>query len=333
MSDFDKILAYRNISPYLSKEECEIIASRLGFSQETIEKRLVGKNKEDEFKLILLLTDSCKSVEEFEEGLSQLYEKATPDLQVTLKDGTRFMLEIKHTDKDVYSISNGNLNRRIDFAHEHNLTLYFAISIKGFWMLFDEHYLQEKRGKINLSDFLNSKLDDLLGCVSYIFPKEIRIRSVYSKISSKHLGLQFEPYGNLVSYELYYESKKIFRVKGKNSPYYEFIVLLSALQDRLSMDSHIVTRDGDYTVIIDQFKENFQTIPEYKFLLAPIEHMVNENLEKQDAHSFIKQAISNPKAYNYKEQLKYIRATMRFLANCGINIMYIKDHNIYSIEH
>lgn len=332
MSDLNKILAFRDIMPYLSIEEQKNLASTLGLSLDEVEQRLVGKNKEDEFVLILLLMDTCKSIAEFDEGISQLIKTATSDLLVELKNNTKFMLEIKHTDKETYSISSGNLNRRIDFAHKYGLELYFAISIKGYWMLFDEQYMLSKHGKIDVSDFRASKLDSVLGCVSYIFPKGMRIKSVYSKTSSKAIGIGFEPYGNLVSYELYCGANKIFRVKGKNSPYIGYTMILEALQDRLSMDTQEIVQDGEYTIINEEFQRDFNAISEYKFLLAPIEHMVHEELGKYDAHSFIEQAKADPELQKTKFQVEHIRGMIQFLVDNGVDIKYIRNNYIYAIE-
>lgn len=65
-----------------------------------IEKRLVGKNKEDEFVLILIFMEVCKNITAFDEGVSQLLKTATSDLLVELRNGNKFMLEIKHTEKE-----------------------------------------------------------------------------------------------------------------------------------------------------------------------------------------------------------------------------------------
>lgn len=332
MSDLNRILAFRDIMPYLSIDEQRNLASTLGLSLEEVERRLSGKDKEDEFLLILLLMDACKSIAEFDEGISQLIKTATSDLLIELKNGTKFMLEIKHTDKDTYSISHGNLSRRIDFAHKYGLELYFAISIKGYWLLFDEQYMLSKQGKIDVSDFRASKLDEVLGCVSYIFPKGMRIKSVYSKTASKKICIGFEPYGNLVSYELYCGANKIFRVKGKNSPYIGYIMILEALQDRLSMDTQEIMQDGEFTIINEEFRTDFNAISEYKFLLAPIEYMVRDGSERYDAHSFLEQAKENPSLQNSTIQVEHIRGMVQLLVDKGVDIKYIRSNYIYAIE-
>lgn len=332
MSDFNKILAFQSMMPYLTKEKQVELATTLGMSLDEIEQRLVGKNKEDEFILILLFMEVCKSITGFDEGVSQLLSTATSDLLIELKSGEKFMLEIKHTDKEKYSISSGNLKKRIEYAHKYKLKLLFAISIKGYWLLFDEDYMQQKNGKIDMSDFRQSKLDAILGCVSYIFPKTLRIKSVYSTTASKTTGIKFEPYGNLVSYELYYANKKIFRVKGKNSPYLGYILILEALQDRLSMDSQTIEQSGEFTIITEEFTNDFNAVSEYKFLLAPIEHTVIADNQKYTAHTYIEKAKENRDVLKSGFQLGHIRGMMQHLADNGVEISYIKDYYIYKLS-
>lgn len=331
MSDFSKILAFQRIMPYLSKDEQSKLAQTLGMSMEEINKRLVGKNKEDEFILILLFMDICKSITGFDEGVSQLLNTATSDLLIELNSGEKFMLEIKHTDKEKYSISGGNLNRRIEYAKELGLNLLFAISIKGYWMLFDAEYLKSKNGKIDFSDYTKSILDEKLGCVSYIFPKHIRIKSVYSKSDEKSMGIQFEPYGHLISYELYYKDKKIFRIKGKNSPIKGYSMILEALQDRLSMDKQSIEHSGEFTIINEEFTKDFNFISEYNFLLSPIEHMVYDAENKYNPHTYIEKAKSDKSMLDCRFRLEHIRGMMKYLVDNGVDIKYIKNTYIYQL--
>lgn len=275
----------------------------------------------------------CKSITAFDEGVSQLLKTATSDLLVELQNGNKFMLEIKHTEKEKYSISMGNLQKRIDYASKYGLDLYFAISIKGYWMLFSAEYLKEKKGKIEVSDLMKSKLDEILGCVSYVFPKGMRIKSVYSTDETvKSTGIQFSPYGKLVSYELYYNDRKIFRVKGKNSPYIGYTMILEALQDRLSMDTQTIEQSGSYTVINESFSNDFNAISEYKFLLSPIEHTVYDGEEKYTAHTYIENAKVDANLLKMRFQVGHIRGMMQYLADNGIEIMYIRNSLIYKLS-
>ena len=93
MSDFNKIMAFQQMMPYLNKEQQDNLATTLGMELQEIERRLVGKNKEDEFILILLFMEVCKSITAFDEGVSQLLKTATSDLLVELQNEKKFMLE------------------------------------------------------------------------------------------------------------------------------------------------------------------------------------------------------------------------------------------------
>ena len=332
MSDFSRIMAFQGIRHYLSQDEQNKVAQTLGMSIEEIDKRLVGKNKEDEFILILLFMDICKSITGFDEGISQLLKTATSDLLIELKNGEKFMLEIKHTDKEKYSISGGNLNRRIEYANKLGLKLFFAISIKGYWMLFDSEYLKNKNGKIDFSDYTKSILDEKLGCISYVFPKNLRIKSIYSKSDKNSIGIQFANYGYLISYELYYKERKIFRIKGKNSPIKGYSMILEALQDRLSMDKQSIKHSGEFTIIEEEFTNDFNLISEYKFLLAPIEHMLYDSENKYNAHIYIEKAKEDKSILENRFTLEHIRGMMQYLVNNGVDIKYIKNTYIYQLK-
>ena len=220
----------------------------------------------------------------------------------------------------------------MDYAKEYGLDLYFAISIKGYWMLFSAEYLKDKRGKIEISDLAKSKLDEMLGCVSYVFPKGVRIKSVYSTDETvKTTEIQFSPYGKLVSYELYYNDKKIFRLKGKNSPYIMYAMVLEALQDRLSMDTQTIQQSGNYTIINESFSNDFNAISEYKFLLAPIEHTMYDGEEKYTVHTYIENAKADENVLQIRFHLTHIRNAMLYLADKGLDIMYIKNNLIYKL--
>lgn len=333
MSDFNKIIAFQQVMPYLTTKQQEDLANALDMNLQEIERRLIGKNKEDEFVLILLLMEVCKSITGFDEGVSQLLQTATSDLLVELKNGKKFMLEIKHTEKERYFISMGNLQKRIDYAQKYNLELFFAISIKGFWMLFNSNYLQEKKGKIDISDLTKSILDNILGCISYVFPKNLRIKSVYTTgETTKSTGIEFPPYGKMLSYELYYNNKKIFRVKGSHSPYIGYTMILEALQDRLSMDTQTIEHSGDYTIINESFTNDFNAISEYRFLLSPIEHTVYNGDTKYTSHTYIEKAKEDRALLDMRFQLGHIRGVMQYLADNGVDIMYIENNLVYKLN-
>lgn len=326
-TSMEEIISFSQLRKYLSQEEQEKIASAMGTSIDEINTRLSGKDKEDEFILILLLMTCCKNLSAFDEGVSKLFETATSDLILELNDGKKFLLEIKSTTDDKFKISSGNLKKRIDYASSYSLDLYFAISIKGFWMLFKSDYLVAKSGKIDISDYLKSELDDILGICSYMFPKELSIRSVYIRGEyKKPIGINHPEYGNLASYELLYNGKKVFRIKGSNSSYKGYSMILEAMQDRMSVVNQNIESNGNVTVVVESFEDKdgcLHFISEYLFLLAPIRHTENSDGELYTERS----AIESLKCDEYVPafQIEHIRGMMSWLVQQGVPIKRAKN--------
>lgn len=71
-TSMEEIISFSQLRKYLSQEEQEKIASAMGTSIDEINTRLSGKDKEDEFILILLLMKCCKNLSAFDEGVSKL---------------------------------------------------------------------------------------------------------------------------------------------------------------------------------------------------------------------------------------------------------------------
>ena len=70
---------------------------------------------------------------------------------------------------------------------------------------------------------MKSKLDEMLDCISYVFPKGLRIKSVYSTDETvKSTGIKFPPYGNMVFYGFYFNIKKIFQRKREKFIFFFF---------------------------------------------------------------------------------------------------------------
>ena len=145
------------------------------------------------------------------------FDVYSSDVLVSLKNGKKFLIEIKSTDDKSYSISMGNLNNRINYAKENNLELYFAISIvAGFWMLFESSFLLKNKGKIRIDDFRYTKLREILNVKSYAF-SNYEFVSIFSTKHDKHVieGYNFEPYGELSSEEFRYNGKRVYKIKNR----------------------------------------------------------------------------------------------------------------------
>ena len=332
--DLNKLLAFNQLVIDKSEDEKESLALALNIDYEEYKKRIVGKEKEADFIIILKSLEVLRHFEAYDEGLSHITGEYTPDFKIEMCDGYEMLLEVKHTDKKEYKISLGNLQKRKKFADRQVLPLMFAISIKGFWGLFIVETLLEKGGKVTIDDFFgenaSSLLDNRLATCSYLFKKPVKIRSVYSTNHAKGMGIEFEPYGELISYELYYDDKRIFKAKGKESRYILHTIYLEALHDRVANISQDIKQNGDVTVITEYTDKAVPIfIPEYEFLLSPIKHLCKEiNSKKINYNSQL--AISEHE-FNYLS-VYGLRAILSELVNSGLDIYVFKRNYGYMFK-
>ena len=334
MIELEKILAFDVLVRDKDEREKIALAQQWGIDYEEYKNRIVGKEKEAEFLAIMESLGCLKHLEAFDESLSHITKEYTSDFSIELADGYKMMLEVKHTDNDVFEISGGNLAKRKQFAERHGLPLRFAISIKGMWGVFTSETMKEKEGKIKIDDIYGknstSCLDSEFETCSYGFMKTIKIKSVYAKNHAKGMGIQFEQYGELISYELYYDNKRIFRAKGKESPFLAYTMILEALHDRVANINQQIETKGEYTIIIDDTEgTNIQIIPEYKFLLAPILHS-QKLLDDKRINYNIKMAVSD-REFPFLD-VRILRATMSDLCRLGMDIVVFKNCDGYKFS-
>ena len=192
--DLNKLLAFNQLVLDKTEDEAKHLATVLDMDYEEYKRRIVGKEKESDFIIILKSLEALKHFEAYDEGLSHKTGEYTPDFKIEMCDGYQMFLEVKHTSKDTYKISSGNLQKRIAFAERHNLPLRFAVSLKGMWGLFTTETLLKKKGTLTLEDFRGKKstswLDTELETCSYLFEKQIKIKSVYcSNNYHKNMGI------------------------------------------------------------------------------------------------------------------------------------------------
>lgn len=332
--ELNKLLAFNQLTINKTDDEKRKLASTLNIDYEEYKKRMVGKEKEADFIIILKSLDVLKHFEAYEEGLSHITGEYTPDFKIEMNDGYKMLLEVKHTNKDMFKISHGNLQRRIDFAERQNLPLRFAISLRGIWGLFTAETLLEKNGKLTITDFLGEKassyLDNELATCSYMFNKQIKIKSIYSTNHPKEMGIQFEPYGQLISYELYYDNKRIFRAKGKESHYILHSIYLEALHDRVANTNQNIEHSDNFTIITEYTDKNtLLFIPEYEFVLAPIKHLSKKIDSKQIQY--------NSQLAIYEHEFNYLSVQMlRFflseLVELGLDLIVFRNNYGYKFE-
>lgn len=322
--DLSVLLAFNQLVIGKTEEEKKKLAEALSIDYEEYEKRIVGKEKEAEFIIILKSLDALKHLEAYDEGFSHITGEYTSDFKIELRDGYKMLLEVKHTDKDEFRISQGNLQNRIDFANRQNLQLRFAVSLKGVWGLFTSETMLERNGRLTFDDFLGPKssswLDIELATCSYMFQKPVKTISVYSTAHPGKTGVQFEPYGELISYKFFYGDRQIFEMEGADSRFLLHTLCLEALQDRVSNCHQDVRKDGELT-IITEYTELPQMIPEYAFLLAPIHHMSKEIDSKRVKYT--SQLAVFEKNFRYLS-VQVLRHLLYELVDLGLDIIVFR---------
>lgn len=332
--DLNKLLAFNQLVIDKTEDEKKRLALSFDIDYEDYTKRILGKEKEADFIIILKSLEALKHFEAYDEGLSHITGEYTPDFKIEMCDGYEMLLEVKHTDKEIYRISQGNLIKRKTFADRHKLPLRFAISLKGLWGLFTVETLLEKKGKLTLDDFRGEKasswLDIELATCSYMFQKQVKIKSVYSTNHAKSMEIYFEPYGQLISYELYYGDKRIFRTKGKDSKFIQHSIYLEALQDRVANINQNIEQQGEFTIITEfSDKSVGNIIPEYEFVLSPIKHLCKEISSKQIKYN--SQLAISERDFNYLS-VQMLRFYLSELVNLGLDIIVFRNNDGYKFK-
>lgn len=332
LSSFKQILDFHEQTLGKSEDEKQDIAQSQAIDFDEYKRRIIGKEKEIEFLLIMKSVPVFSDIKLIDEEPSQLSGAKTPDYEVEFTDGYRMMLEVKHTGQDEYNISGGNLQKRIDYAASHGLHLRFAISIKGFWGLFTSDYIKSKKGKISIADYINDGrntwLDRELETCSYMFLKPLKIVSVYAAKTTKGLGVFFNPYGELISYELYCSNRLLFKVDKTDSSKLLHTFILETIQDRLSNISQEITTKENLTTIVEHNNTSpCQTYAEYLFIMAIIRHMIFTDQNRKDNIFLAAKEMGNKVL-----PVEYIRLVMSDLSDLGIEIHCFKDGLGYRFE-
>ncbi|MCK1997513.1 hypothetical protein MPH47_09815 [Psychrobacillus psychrodurans] len=326
----EMIKAYHAIKSYLSEQNQIDLIQKLGLTSTDLNIRMKGKDEEIEFILTLFFLNSCKHMIGFEEGVSTLSNTHTPDLLIELNDGNRIFIEIKSTSDDKYKISRGNFNKRVKFAESFGYPLYFAIKIKGLWMLFESSYLEQRNYKIDISNYMYSKFEEITGNRYFMFPKGMKIVSHYSKSDQNHLNIHFEPYGNLVHYSLIFNNKVILTVSSTNKDSMGNLFLLEALQDSMSVQSQTISNSEstDLTRIEEELIQPLTMIDSMQLIHAPINHMNQDNGNITDLNTYFRDLASNKKNLL---TIDHFYNLINQLVALGIPILEKRGNNIYRL--
>lgn len=331
--ELNQILAFHTITLGKSNEEKSSIAATLGIDFAEYKRRIIGKEKECEFLLIMMALKVLKHLEAYDESLSHITQECTPDYSIEMRDDYKMMIEVKHVSNKIYSISKGNLKKRIDFARRKNVPLRFALSMCGYWGLFRAEYLKSNSGRIRPSDYIEHSLLDMeFATCSYMFTDGIISESIFSQQVANGLGIIFEPYGELISYKFFSGDKLIFEVKNKEDPSYIYIFLMAALQDRMANDYKDVKEKDDGSTLIIEKLNGTHIIPEFELVLSIIKQLSPVKGTNSEDNIF---AIVEKSSKSENKKLPYItlyRSFMFFLAEQGVKITCLRGKYGYPFE-
>lgn len=325
MNDIEKLKAYHSISCFLSEDLKTSVLEELGIDKNSLDKRMDGKNNEIEFCLLLKIFDRCKHIIAFEEGVSVLTSSYTPDLLIEMKDNKRFFIEIKSSSKHTYKISKGNLENRINFCKEFGYPLYFAIKFKnGFWTLFSSEYIYDNDGKIDFNkDYQKSMMQNIFNSKLVLFPPDLEIRSIYSN-NLNHINslgrIAHQEYGVLISYEIYYKTRKIF-VADKETVI--FSIILEELHDNMTAQYQNTTKLNFQDTLVSEKLLKSTIFQDFTFRLRPIYHVLEEDYN-YDINRFFKEYISD-KVTDISLESLYLLIDK--LKKCNVPIEYVRSEN------
>jgi len=320
MTSLDKIIAYKNIIPYLKTEEREELSKKLGLSESDKTTRIGGLENETELFLILFYLKSCKNIVAIDEAPSVLTGTYSPDALIELKNGEKFFLEIKSVNDIKYKISGGNLEKRIDFAKSFGFPLYFAVKFKFFWGLYTSDLIKAKKGKLHLAeDFMISEFEKKFNSNMYLFPAGFKIESTYEHDSKNGVGIVNPDYGNLIDYKFYFANKLIFNFNKDDKKNLIISMVLEGLHNATAEQSQKVEKIDDKITKITECLLKNVFIYDYVFYLVSIQHTISDSGEIYDRTSFFKNLLETKKEIITKELLLNV-------------IEYLKEKKVPIIE-
>ncbi|WP_419871809.1 hypothetical protein [Candidatus Pristimantibacillus sp. PTI5] len=327
-TSMEKVKAFFGVKNFLNEEQQEQVSVMLGLTPTDLTKRIWGKENEIEFTIMIYLLQWCKNIVGFEEGVAKLTNTVASDLYIELVNGEKIIVEIKSTEKSNFSISESIYLRKKEFAKKMNAKLYFAIKMSGFWTLYSSEYLESKNRKIVLeNDFLKSELNEIFGERNFLFPEGLKISSVYSKKSEKHMGIKNSDFGNLVEYKMEYNNNKIIEIHSDKDEEFFLTFLFENLQDVMSNQKQIITEiDSDRTIVIEELTQEITPLSLAGFILSPIRHLLNDFGYVYDFNQYLTNLIDGSKNSIDREHILY---AISFLADKDYPILERRGNDIY----
>ena len=319
MNTIDRLQAYYNASAYLESDESKArLAQELGLDPASIEARIMGLRAQDEFLLVLHYLDSCKHFLTFDEAASVLSQSYQPDLFVQTKDGQKLLIEIKSTARERFEVSGGNLAKRIRFATDIGFPLFFAVRIKGIWLFVGSKYLEENNGRLNIkNDFRNSEFASFFKSKLYAIPAGIKVVSQYSLNDTTQNRIRHREYGNLISYQFYFNDKLIFAADQSDYSPVIHSMILERLHDEMANTNMTIEQLDAGLTTTTEMLDHGMLLPDYAFYFSSVSHTLQKADIAYDTTTLFKELLTRNKPFVSPSNLQ---KTISFLVDRGVPI-------------
>lgn len=317
-TSIEKIHNYYEVSKYLDEDKKKQLQNFLKIDASDLN-RLSGLQNEDEFKLMVYLLGNVCSITGIGESDAQLTKTKTTDVFIETKDGRKLSIEIKSSRESKIKFTKKLVEDKVHFSEGYGREAYFAIKLKGHWMLFSADYILSKNCKISIEDdFFYSELDNIFGERLILFPKGLELLTTYSHKEETGVVIQHKEYGRIVRIAIKIYGKRKFLITKANQDYLFLSYVLENVEDVMSnQHQEVIKLDENRTLVVEKFEENANFLKLSAFLMAPIKHMINDDTnELHNFQTFMETIKTNKNQLNRQQVL----ATLNVLAQKGYHL-------------
>ena len=317
---------------HLPESQVDVLRQVLGITEKD-EERLKGLESQTEFEIMALLLGQVKSLTGTDESTAAMSNTPNTDFLITTLSGRKLAIEVKSSKETKIKISSKLINEKMEFAQSVSHELYFAIKLKGHWLLLSGQYIAEQNGKITIEkDYLASEFEDLLGERSFLFTPTLEMLSIYSKTKPSISGIVHPEHGNLIRWSLKFNNKRLFNITVTHQESLAVSFVLENLQNVMSAQyQEIINLDKDRVLIKERLTQN-TFLKLSAFIIAPITHTINEKFNKGYTLAQFKEHLKKDKSYQKGMTRKLVMATLALLDEKGYPVVMFLGNKGYRIS-
>ncbi|MGL4569648.1 MAG: hypothetical protein ACRCVJ_01120 [Clostridium sp.] len=325
----ERIDSFLKIEPYLESETKNKIMKELNISEDNILKRGFGKIKEIELELIMLFSNKCKTIIPLGEELAVIDGEKIPDYLIFMENNDVVLIEVKNTSKEKISISNNYITKQKEYAKKLNAKLYYAVSIRGTWLLFNSEFLIEKENKITIDDIKYSEFSKFFNFKTYGIESHFWIEETFDIRESieSPIGIIDIKYGNLIRFKFGYRNNLILDSEEFDSfnliDMQNFFVAWSNIFDGMRRNQFVKNQNGYHITVKSILKERSIITP----VIAIIDSFFRSNNYDYKTVLYYKSLITDNKEYN-EDLVQEINKEFDELKILGYPISEVKENQI-----